>query len=232
MESAIFYNAFFNVAKPLVKPDILLAIQVLPDELIQMVGSFYDTSAIYHQDKYDRLLQLQAKLNARTTDEWLVKWSNDKPFYLPTLVKICGKTVKWRENDSKHFWVDGVDKRKPIDKIGEWICIERLQQFKQLLNGRIRLALPKLKSEGQTYTDMSGTQLKSKSCVSYQDGFDYGRKVCYPDFGWGIQNNEWVPLNGIDYHSREWESIAFLPVSGCVFERLLWLNAKSGKIRP
>jgi hypothetical protein len=171
MESAFFYNTFFAVPVP--KKDILVAIQSMPDDVANLIGTFFNAKEMVGMERMNRLSALQEKFKTRTENDWIQAWEKGKAHFLPTLIKVCPKTIKynycWGEKDSlnrKDLCKFAIGYTRPIDSFIEKCII---------------WSRPKPIHQGQRYTDISGKYLVAEwlrhkdehwTSFRYNDGTD------------------------------------------------------------
>jgi hypothetical protein len=73
----------------------------LPDDLIRVIKSFVGAERIYTLHRLKLLNDVVERLQSRTVDQWIKHWKKNKPFYLPKLIKVCKKSVKFELTEDK-----------------------------------------------------------------------------------------------------------------------------------
>jgi len=174
MESAFFYNTFFAVPKvlPKVAVPVMEAIQSLPDDVLSCIGKFLDAKEIVAKERFQRLTIAQEKYNARSADDWIRKWQQGQHF-LPTLVKVCGKTIKYNASMFGGMKIRNLKKEAVLE-----FCKKEARMINSLIYCCAYYGRPKPFYLGQQYTDLAGNQITSVwRQHSDADDFYYGQTI-------------------------------------------------------
>ena len=97
----------------------------LPDDILKCIEGFIHYEMTHTLYYYKKLLDIESKLNKRTNEEWLEHW-NKQPFYMPRLIKICSKTVKYQT-----YYNDKILTMKKED-VRDWIIDNCIYNKKNL----------------------------------------------------------------------------------------------------
>ena len=173
MESAIFYNTFFNVPKVLPKiVPVMEAIQSLPDDVLSCISKFLDAKEIVAKERFQRLTIAQEKYNARSTNDWIRKWQQGQHF-LPPLVKVCSKIIKYNDWTHNNVKICNLKKEEVLA-----FCLHKARVVDRLRSSCAYYSRPKPFYLGQRYTDLAGNQVVSVwRQHSDADGFYYGSTI-------------------------------------------------------
>ena len=71
-----------------------MEIQQLPNDIITHIQAFVDVDKIHALHRLSLLKKVRERIHLRTNDEWFEHWKTN-PFYLPKLIEVCKKTIKY-----------------------------------------------------------------------------------------------------------------------------------------
>jgi hypothetical protein len=171
MESSLFYNTFFAVAKKQVP--LLEAVKSLPDDVVCFIGNFLNAKEIVAKERLQRLTIAKEKYMARTTYDWLVKWNEGRQHFLPRIVKNNNKTIKYKW-DNQNGPIKILKKTDIVE-----FCKKEARELDSLISVCAYRSRPKPLFFGQEYTDIAGNRLWAVWVRHTGDDFYYGQTVIY-----------------------------------------------------